>query len=119
MKVLVDTCVSAGVPRALAEAGHDVVYTADWPSDPGDAEILERAHEESRILVTLDKDFGELAIVRGQAHAGIVRLVALSTSKQVEVCISVLVRYGALLESGAIVTVEAGRVRVRPPDEQE
>ena len=63
MRVLVDTCVSAGVPRALAEAGHDVVYAADWPVDPGDAEILERAREESRILLTLDKDFGELAIV--------------------------------------------------------
>ena len=102
MKVLVDTCVSAGVPRALAEAGHDVVSAADWPVDPGDEEILERAHQESRVLVTLDKDFGELAIVRGQAHAGIVRLVALSTSKQVEVCLSVLARYGTLLESGAI-----------------
>ena len=35
------------------------------------------AYEESRVLVTIDKDFGELAIVRGQAHSGIVRLVAL------------------------------------------
>lgn len=119
MKLLVDTCVSAGVPRALSEAGHDVVHAADWPVDPGDAEILERARQESRILVTLDKDFGELAIVRGQEHAGILRLVALSTSKQVELCLSALATYGTLLESGAIVTAEAGRVRVRPPDEEE
>lgn len=113
-----DTCVSAGVPRALAEAGHDVVYAADWPVDPGDEEILEHARSESRILVTIDKDFGEIAIVKGQAHSGIVRLVALSTTKQVEACLSVLARYGMLLESGAIVTAEAGRVRVRPPNEQ-
>ena len=119
MKVLVDTCVSAGVPRALIQAGHDVVYAAEWPADPGDAEILERARQESRILVTLDKDFGELAIVRGQEHAGIVRIVALPTSKQVEMCLSVLTKYGALLESGAIVTAEHGRVRVRPPDDRE
>ena len=119
MKILVDACVSAGVPRALVEAGYDVVYVADWPSDPGDVEILENAHQGARILVALDKDFGELAIVRGLAHSGIVRLVALSISKQVEVCLSALARYGALLESGAIVTAEAGRVRVRPPDERE
>ena len=119
MKILVDACVSAGVPRALVEAGYDVDYVADWPSDPGDVEILENAHQGARILVALDKDFGELAIVRGLAHSGIVRLVALSISKQVEVCLSALARYGALLESGAIVTAEAGRVRVRPPDERE
>lgn len=33
LKVLVDTCVSAGVPRALTEAGHDVVYVADWTQE--------------------------------------------------------------------------------------
>jgi hypothetical protein len=44
-------------------AGHDVVWAGEWHEDPGDEEILERAHVEGRILVTLDKDFGELAIV--------------------------------------------------------
>ena len=53
-------------------------WAGEWPQDPGDEEILRRAHQESRVLVTLDKDFGELAIVRGQVHSGIVRLVALS-----------------------------------------
>ncbi|MFW6147662.1 MAG: DUF5615 family PIN-like protein [Thermodesulfobacteriota bacterium] len=33
-----------------------------WPEDPGDEEILARAHNKECILVTLDKDFGELAI---------------------------------------------------------
>jgi len=40
-----------------------MVWAGEWPEDPGDEEILERAHVEGRILVTLDKDFGELAIV--------------------------------------------------------
>ena len=114
MKVLLDACVWGGVRGPLEGAGYDVVWAGEWPQDPGDEEILRRAHQESRVLVTLDKDFGELAIVRGQVHSGIVRLVALSTRQQMESCLAVLARYGAELEAGAIVTVEAGRVRVRP-----
>jgi predicted nuclease of predicted toxin-antitoxin system len=89
----------------------------DWPEDPGDEEILARAQRESRVLVTLDKDYGELAVVREQAHSGIVRLVALSTTKQAELCVAVLEKYGRHLEAGGIVTVESGRVRVRPAPE--
>jgi predicted nuclease of predicted toxin-antitoxin system len=76
MKLLLDTCVWAGAKGELAAAGHDVVWVGDWPQDPGDEELLSRAHADGRIVVTLDKDFGELAIVRGQPHAGIIRLVA-------------------------------------------
>jgi predicted nuclease of predicted toxin-antitoxin system len=47
----------------------------------GFEEILDRAQRESRVLVTLDKDSGELAIVRGQERSGIVKLVALSATR--------------------------------------
>lgn len=50
--------------------------------DPGDEEILRLALTEKRILVTLDKDFGELAIVKGMPHCGIIRLVNISAKKQ-------------------------------------
>lgn len=114
MKLLLDTCVWGGAVGPLKAAGHDVVWAGDWPVDPGDDEILTLAHREDRILITLDKDFGELAVVRGQAHAGILRLVVLSASQQAPTCLLVLNRYGTELQSGAIVTVEPGRVRVRP-----
>lgn len=69
-----------------------------------------------RVLVTLDKDFGELAVVRDQPHAGIVRLVNWSARQQASICLSVLSRYAAELQTGAIITVDPGRVRVRPPN---
>lgn len=53
-------------------------------------------------------------MVREQAHAGIIRLVVLSASQQAPICLMVLTRYGTELQSGAIVTVEPGRIRVRP-----
>ena len=115
MKVLLDSCVWGGVRQALSDAGHDVVWAGDWTTDPGDEEILQRAHQETRVLVTLDKDFGELAIVRGLPHCGLIRLVNLSTSDQARISVAVLAKYGRDLGAGAIITVEAARVRVRPP----
>lgn len=111
---MLDTCVWGGAKHVLSELGHDVVWAGDWPEDPGDAEILERARSDERVLVTLDKDFGELAVVRGKPHCGIVRLVGFRAVDQAAVCDRVLQLYGADLSSGAIVTAERGRVRIRP-----
>ena len=116
MKVLLDSCVWGKAVSELTDAGHDVIWVGDWPTDPGDEEILQTAHRESRVLVTLDKDFGEHAIVHGQPHGGIIRLVNWSAHQQAAICLNVLIRYGAELQAGAIVTAEPGRVRVRPAD---
>jgi predicted nuclease of predicted toxin-antitoxin system len=64
MKILLDTCVWRGVKTELINTGYDVIWSGDWDKDPGDEAILERAYQEKRILVTLDRDFGELAIIR-------------------------------------------------------
>ena len=114
MKLLLDTCVWGGTGQALQAADHDVIWVGEWAFDPGDHEILARAHNEGRILLTLDKDFGELAIVHGQPHSGIIRLVNWSVLQQASTCLMVLDRYGPELQGGAIVTVEPGRLRIRP-----
>jgi predicted nuclease of predicted toxin-antitoxin system len=114
MNVLLDTCVWGGAKAELQAAGHDVLWTGDLEQDPGDEEILSQAHREQRILFTLDKDFGELAIRRGMPHSGLVRLVSIAGRQQGAVCQQILVQYGDELIRGAIITVEAGRVRIRP-----
>jgi len=116
MKLLLDTCVWGGGLGILREAGHDVIWSGDWAQDPGDVEILEIARQEGRVLVTLDKDFGELAIVRGMPHSGILRLLGISAIQQAPVCLNVISLHGSELEKGAIITVEPGRLRVRPPE---
>jgi len=113
VRVLLDTCVWGGAKDAVAAGGHDVTWAGDWPHDPGDEEILAQAHTEGRVLVTLDKDFGELAVVRGHAHSGIVRLTDISATRQGAVCVWVLKQYGADLVQGAIVTADSRRVRIR------
>jgi predicted nuclease of predicted toxin-antitoxin system len=116
MKLLLDSCVWGKARFELETAGHDVIWSGDWDHDPGDSEIMAHAYREQRILVTLDKDFGELAIVKRLNHSGIVRLVNLSAKQQAQACLRALELYGDELLSGAIATVEAERVRIRPAD---
>ncbi len=116
MKLLLDTCVWGKANAELRAAGHDVVWAGDWPDDPGDDEILTRAHSQQRILVTLDKDFGEMAVVGGRPHSGILRLVNIPARQQAKICLHVFILHGTELMSGAIITSEPGRVRIRPPE---
>jgi predicted nuclease of predicted toxin-antitoxin system len=119
VKLLLDSCVWGGARLQIEQAGHDVIWAGAWQHDPGDDEILAQAYREARILVTLDKDFGELAIVRRLPHAGIIRLVDVSALQQAAACLSAVEKYGAELQAGAIVTVEPDRTRIRPSDQQE
>lgn len=113
MKVLLDTCLSVQAREALEAAGHDVVWGGDWEVDPGDDAILALAFREARVVITLDKDFGELAVFRGTRHAGIIRLVDFSVRQQAAVRLKVLADHAAELEQGCPITVQPGRIRIR------
>lgn len=116
MKLLLDTCIWGGAAATLAAAGHDVRWMGETPPNPGDAAVLGMAFDESRVLITLDKDFGELAIVYGKPHCGIIRLMDLPARQQGTYCVTVLKRFSDELTRGAILTVTSQRVRIRPAD---
>jgi len=111
---MLDACVWGPTRDALQASGHDVVWAGDWPEDPGDEAILTRAVAERRVLVTLDKDFGEQAIVRNVPHCGIVRRVGFSARQQARALLNAFDAAGSELPAGAILTVELGRIRIRP-----
>jgi len=113
MKVLLDSCIRGSVAAELNAAGYDAQWVGDWPEDPGDEALLAEACSEERVLVTLDKDFGELAVARGLPHHGIIRLVNVSAKTQGNYCLNVLAQHATELQAGAIVTVEPGRIRIR------
>ncbi len=116
MKVLLDTCISGLLRSPLTDAGHDIIWSGEWEADPGDDEILAQAYREARVLVTLDKDFGTLAVLHGKPHAGIVRLVNLSLREQTAVCLHILKNHSDILPRGTIITAELNRLRIRLPD---
>jgi predicted nuclease of predicted toxin-antitoxin system len=71
---LADECVAASLVRGLRGAGHDVRYIAEFAASLGDVEVIALASREGRLLLTADKDFGELVFRRGQAVPGLILL---------------------------------------------
>ena len=61
MKFLLDECCDASLVQDLRTSGHDVIYAIESLRGANDEEILTRAFSEDRILITEDKDFGEIA----------------------------------------------------------
>jgi predicted nuclease of predicted toxin-antitoxin system len=74
MKFLADECCDADMVVSLREDGHDILYITE--SKPGilDEEVLKKAFDESRILLTEDKGFGELVFHLRKPTRGIVLL---------------------------------------------
>ena len=114
MKILLDSCVWGKARHKLAVAGHDVVWAGDWPTDPGDEEILARAHGEGRVLVTLDKDFGELVYQSGRPHRGVLllRLEEQDRNTKVKITSQILETHGEKLE-GHFCVYQKSRLRIR------
>lgn len=60
MKFLADECCNSDLVNALRQQGHDVLYVVESMRGATDDEVLSCAYAEDRILLTEDKDFGEL-----------------------------------------------------------
>ena len=74
MRWLADECAAASLVAALRENGHDVVYIAEVAPRASDAEVLRLARDEARLLLTDDKDFGDLVFRQNWPVAGVVLL---------------------------------------------
>jgi len=72
MRFLADESCDFAVVRALRAAGHDVLAVSEFQQRSVDAALMELAHNEERILLTEDKDFGWLAFVAHARSAGVV-----------------------------------------------
>jgi len=113
MKFLLDSCVSFFAVKDLRENRFDVIWIPEDGSDPGDEVIIKKAYKENRILVTADKDFGELIFLKKMEPPTIIRLVNVRAKIQGEVLLRLIQLYKEDIEKGAIITVDTYRVRVR------
>jgi predicted nuclease of predicted toxin-antitoxin system len=71
---LADECVAGLVVARLREAGYDVTYMAELAPSTPDADVIALAHREGRVLLTEDKDFGELVFRWNRPVPGLVLL---------------------------------------------
>ena len=115
MRFLVDRCAGRRLAEWLREAGHDVLEARTIDPDPGDRALLELAESESLVVITIDKDFGELIYLHGISHAGLIRLPDVRASQRIEIVAEIIRRYGSALEDRAMITVQSRRVRISHP----
>lgn len=115
MRFLANENIPGVVVTALASAGHDVAWVRATAPGMTDAEVLAWAAREKRILLTFDKDFGELARNATLPAEGGVILFR-SPMPRAEIAGA---HIAALIASrsdwaGHLSVVEPGRVRMRP-----
>lgn len=66
MRFLADANIEAGLVVWMRAEGLDVLWAAELPPSMIDQTLVSLAHQELRILVTYDRDFGELVFYRRQ-----------------------------------------------------
>lgn len=113
MKFLLDSCISKFAVKDLRNAGFDVLWIPEGGKDPGDEVIIEKAFNEDLILVTADKDFGELVFVFEKPHPTIIRLVDIPAKDQGKFLLRLIETHKKDIEKKALITVERYRVRIR------
>jgi predicted nuclease of predicted toxin-antitoxin system len=115
VRLFADECVAGSVIKRLREDGFDIVRAADVGPAEDDDQILARAYQDGRVLITADKDFGQLAVRFSRPTHGIVNLALgeLSAARRAEIAAARLRELGDRVV-GNFVTIELGRVRVRP-----
>ena len=74
--------------------------------------VLERAVSENRILITMDKDFGELIHLHGRPHTGLIRLPEVRMAQRITLVEDLILNHRQALDEGAIITVTSGRIPI-------
>jgi predicted nuclease of predicted toxin-antitoxin system len=108
---LIDECVDAHLAALLREYGHDVVYMPEVAPRAADPEVMDRACRENRVLLTEDKDFGDL-VFRQVPGLILIRIGPSRRSRKGPRLLAAIDRFGdALL--GRYTVIEDARFRSR------
>lgn len=114
MKFLADENFEWEFVYRLREAGHDVVFLDEYEAGIEDVEILRTAVELDAIVITNDKDFGELIFRHGFESRGVIflRLYDLPLSDRIEIVIQAIKIYEAeLKESFTVISEDSVRIK--------
>ncbi|MYG00280.1 hypothetical protein F4212_14270, partial [Candidatus Poribacteria bacterium] len=114
MNLLADESIGKSIVSELRKNGHNVLYIAEFSPSIDDETVLYHANQNSSILLTEDKDFGELVFRQGLVHAGVIllRLAGLSQQAKVKCVLTVFDNHEQELHQSFCV-ISAGRVRIR------
>ena len=118
MNLVADESVDRQIVERLRQDGHDVFYIAEVEPGVSDDVVLSRANEKNALLVTADKDFGEMVFRQNRlAAAGVMllRLAGLAAERKADI-VSNAFRDRAAELSQAFSVVSHNMIRIRPKE---
>ena len=114
MRFLADENCDFAIVRLLRQAGHNVVAVAEIAPRASDSVVIGLASQEGRILLTEDRDFGQLVFAGIQTSGGVIymRYPALARTSLAQDVLSIVERYGDAndTEAEALAKAEAAGV---------
>jgi predicted nuclease of predicted toxin-antitoxin system len=114
VKLLVDEGVDRTVVERLRREGYDVTYVAEGSPGIRDEEVPAAANQGGALLLTADKDFGEMVFRCGQVHSGILlmRLMGISSADTADLVSLALSEHGHEM-IGAFTVISDRAIRIR------
>jgi predicted nuclease of predicted toxin-antitoxin system len=114
LKFLVDMGVGKKVEEWLSKNDYDIKAIRDIDPKMKDIDVLRMAVTEKRMVITMDKDFGELVFNSGLNHSGVLllRLEDANSDKKVKTVQEILKKYEEKLQNNFCV-YQNEKIRIR------
>ena len=117
MKFLIDNALPPRLAELLKQAGHDATHVRVYGmQEADDREILERAREEGRAIISADTDFGAILAAQEAAHPSFVLFRdpnLLAAQDYMDALAVALPLLEPELTRGCVAVFRSGRLRVR------
>lgn len=116
MKLAADEGVDRPIVERLRVDGHDVLYVAESDAGISDDDVLRVANDRGAVLVTSDKDFGELVFRQKRLVYGVIllRLAGLAPGTKASIVSMALQQHASeMQDSFSVVTPSSVRIRRR------
>lgn len=117
MRLVADESVEGPTVSALRAAGHAVLFIAETSPGIEDGQVLEIARREQALLLTADKDFGELVFRNREPHCGVllIRSPEDDLDENAANTLAAVNQHGpALLDRFSVLAGRALRIRIGP-----
>lgn len=114
MTFVADEGVDSAIVAKLRNEGHEVLYVVEMSPGIADDEVLDQANDNQALLMTEDKDFGELVFRLGRIHRGValLRLYGLSSEPKAKIVSETVQAHGAEMVD-AFTVIAHSSVRIR------
>ncbi len=117
MNFVADESVDRDIVQRLRQEDHQVWYVAEMEPGISDEEVLKLANRETALLLTADKDFGEMVFRQRRFSGGIVltRLAGLSAQRKEDIVATAVSQHSPELpQSLTVITPDLCRIRPLP-----